>query len=80
MGWGAKMAAALNAAATVDEVESWLSENAAPLANCLSDAPKIRARLDAIAKERLKDLPRANDALTAEVVDGEPEPSVLEAG
>ena len=76
MAWGATMAAALKAAETVDEVESWLSENAAPLGNCLNDAPKIRARLDAIVDDRMTALPRAAAALEAQ--DGDEDPGAAE--
>jgi|ETNvirnome_2_130_1030620.scaffolds.fasta_scaffold00094_41 phage recombination protein Bet len=80
MTWGSKFAAALNSATTSADVNAWLEENKVPLGNCKSAAPKIHARLDAIATERLKELTQAEAALAGEIADGEPEPNILTGG
>ena len=80
MAWGATLAAALNAATTVDEVESWLTENETALRNCETGAPKIHERLMALTDERREALTQPDGDLPTEAAQGEPDPSILAAG
>ncbi len=51
MTWGATLAAALNAAASPGDVDAWLVANKDPLGNCENGAPKLHARLLAVAED-----------------------------
>ena len=79
MAWGTTLAAALNAAATAEEVDRWLAANESALANCEAGAAKIYERLHAAAARRKKTLEPAGE-MPAAVAQGEPDPAVLDAG
>ncbi len=65
MTWGATLAAALNAASSPEDVDAWLVANKDPLGNCENGAPKLHARILAVAEDRKGELAQVVEANAA---------------
>ncbi len=84
--WTLKLAAALNAAQSSQEIDAWMDANETPLKNLRHEAEKDERfarwhdRLLTLADDRRKALSLTDTALSGEVVQGEPEPDILAAG
>ncbi len=84
--WTLKLAAALNAAQSSQEIDAWMDANETPLKNLGYEAEKNEGfvrwhqRLLTLADERREAFSQTPGALSGEVVQGEPEPDILAAG
>lgn len=54
--WGASIAAAVNSAETLAEVDAWAKANVVAMGNCERQAPKVHARLCAVYDKRRAEL------------------------